>query len=79
MTKLDMLLIFAEGLLIGYAIMHTIYVCINQDDIYLKECEMPKRTPYKSITNKQAIKNHIDNLTVQETLNILDGKVEGRE
>jgi len=77
MTKLDMLLIFAEGLLIGYAIMHTIYICINED-IYIKECEMSKRPPYKSITNKQAIKNHIDNLTIQEALDIVDKKVEGR-
>jgi len=38
----------------------------------------PKRPFLKPITNKQAIKNHIDNLTIPEALDIVDEKVEGR-
>jgi len=41
--------------------------------------KVPERPFFKPTTNKQAIENHIDNLTISDTLDILDSKVEGRE
>ena len=40
---------------------------------------IPKRPFFKPKTYKQAIENHINNLTIQEALDIVDKKVEGRK
>ena len=40
--------------------------------------KVPELPVFKLVTNKQAIEEYINNLTIQEALDIVDKKVEGR-